>query len=452
MSFNSLEYLIFLGIVCGLFYLFPDNRVRKWLLLLESLFFYFCWDYMAGFLLMGTSLLTWICGMQIGKTEQIAKRRMWMSAACTVTLGSLFFFKYGGVLFAGKTLFLPAGISFYTFQTLAYVLDIYHKRAEPEKSFTSYTLFVSFFPQLVAGPIERTGQLLPQLKQFHRPSTQERTDAFWFLLSGYFHKVVIADQLAPWVDRVFADYVQASGFQILFATVLFGVQIYCDFYGYSEIARGSALLLGIRLSANFRHPYRAQSIQDFWHRWHISLTKWFTDYVYIPLGGNQKGTLRQIGAIALVFLLSGLWHGVGWHFVAWGAIHAIYQISERLGQRSLKEFHAPRWMGNMKQIRVFLLVTFAWLFFRAESLQAAFQMLMRLGEGWMHPVADFHELMWLLFLLGSFVISERLPDDKNQIPESFRALMVFYTVLAILFVGLYQLTSHGENAFIYFQF
>ena len=313
MSFNSMEFAIFLPTVF-LFYWVLPHRFRWLLLLAASYLFYFWWDFGAGFLLMSTTLVSWLCARNIHQAGHPWARKLYLCLALAVCLGCLGIFKYAGFFapLAGLDLtlkiLLPVGISFYTFQTVSYVLDVYRGTAAPEKHFGYYALFVSFFPQLVAGPIERSERLLPQLKQRRQFREVDFAAAGQLLLTGYFKKLVVADYLAPLVDQVYAAPDVASAPEILIATVLFGFQIYCDFSGYSDIARGAAKLLGIDLMENFRLPYSAASIRDFWRRWHISLTSWFTDYVYIPLGGSRKGLLCQIRNVLIVFLLSGLWH------------------------------------------------------------------------------------------------------------------------------------------------
>ncbi|MBR1779936.1 MAG: MBOAT family protein, partial [Oscillospiraceae bacterium] len=338
MNFNSLEFLLFFPVVFILHWTLP-HRFRWVLLLAASWMFYFWWNPWTGLLLVGTTLVSWLCARGIARTEQTAIRRALLVLALAVSLGCLGFFKYTG-FFASLVglelsiqIILPVGISFYTFQTLSYVIDVYRGGVEPEGHFGYYALFVSFFPQLVAGPIERPENLLPQLRAERTLRAQNLTAGGWLLLEGYFKKIVVADTLAPYVDRVFGVPEAALGPEIVLATLLFGIQIYCDFSGYSSIARGTAALLGIDLMENFRRPYGARTVRELWRKWHISLTSWFTDYVYIPLGGSRRGLPRQVVNILIVFLLSGLWHGAGWTFVLWGLIHGLYQVGGVLLER-----------------------------------------------------------------------------------------------------------------------
>ncbi len=458
MNFNSPEFLLFFPVVFALHWLLP-HRFRWFLLLAASWLFYFWWNFGAGFLLVGTTLVSWLCARGISRTGSSAGKRALLVLALTVSLGCLGVFKYAGFFasIAGLDLpmqiLLPVGISFYTFQTLSYVIDVFRGTVPAENHFGYYALFVSFFPQLVAGPIERPENLLPQLRRERRFSLQYLSAGGWLLLEGYFKKVVIADSLAPFVDRVYGAPEAALGPEIVLATVLFGVQIYCDFSGYSAIARGAAKLLGIDLMENFRRPYAAPTVREFWRRWHISLTSWFTDYVYIPLGGNRKGLPRQVLNILIVFLLSGLWHGAGWTFVLWGLIHGLYLAAGAVRDRFRK---GPALSGRGRavwsHIRTFALVTFSWLFFRAASLEDAALLLSRLCSGWNGVGQALGPLLPLLPALLCLPPLERLPDRIGKRDWSLSALTVFCAAAAISAAWLAQLAGGGQNAFIYFQF
>ena len=458
MNFNSLEFLIFFPVVFVLHWLLP-HRFRWALLLAASWLFYFWWNPWTGLLLVCTTVVSWLCAKGIAQTGKTAVRRTLLILALTVSLGCLGIFKYTGFFasIAGLELawkiILPIGISFYTFQTLSYVIDVYRGAVAAEGHFGYYALFVSFFPQLVAGPIERPENLLPQLRSVRRFCPENLSAGGWLLLAGYFKKIVIADGLAPFVDRIYGAPSEALGPEAVLATVLFGIQIYCDFSGYSDIARGSAKLLSIDLMENFQRPYEAKSIQEFWRRWHISLTSWFTDYVYIPLGGSRKGLPRQLVNILIVFLLSGLWHGAGWTFVIWGLIHGLYQIGGVL----LKYWEKNRaeeggWLSALRHMRTFLLVSFPWLFFRAETLEDAATLLSRVFIGWDSLFTTF-ELIFpsIALLLFCLPLAEHLPK-AGQNNWSSSALTVFCAVTAIVIAWLAQLSSGGQNAFIYFQF
>lgn len=454
MKFNSLEFLIFLPVVCVLHWILP-HRSRWALLLCASWLFYFWWDWTAGLLLVGATLVSWLCAREIAHAKSVGGRRALLVLELVSSLGCLALFKYSGFFasLAGVELpwriMLPVGISFYTFQTLSYVLDVYRGRDEPEHHFGYYALFVAFFPQLVAGPIERPGSLLPQLKAKRKFRTENLSTGGWLLLEGYFKKLVIADSLAPFVDRVFAAPEEALGPEAALATVLFGLQIYCDFSGYSDIARGAAKLLGVELMENFRRPYAAATVRDFWRRWHISLTGWFTDYVYIPLGGNRRVLSRQVVNILIVFLLSGLWHGAGWTFLTWGLIHGVYQAAGAVWG-SVRE-HAER-RGICAHTRTFLLISFPWLFFRADSMRDALTLLSRLTIGWVELLPVLQRAAPLALPLICLPLAERLGEDHLPRDWYASALTVFCAVTAIVIAWLDQLAGGGNNVFIYFQF
>ena len=291
-------------------------------------------------------------------------------------IGCLCLFKYAGIFRTDVPLLLPAGISFYTFQTLSYVIDIYRGRLMPERHPGYYALFVSFFPQLVAGPIERSTALLPQL---HAQERRMDSSGWLWMVRGFAKKLLLADTAAVFVDSVYASPTDASGPAVLLATLLFAGQIYWDFSGYSDIAVGAAALLGVRLSRNFDHPYRADSLRDFWRRWHISLTRWFTDYVYIPLGGSRRGTARLVVNTMVVFLLSGLWHGAALHFVVWGGVHgALLLLEKALPPCGGKHKARTRTAVCLRHAYTFSLVCIAWVFFRAASVSDALLLLSRL--------------------------------------------------------------------------
>lgn len=461
MNFNTLEFLLFLPAVLALHWALP-HRLRWALLLASSWLFYFWWEPMAGLLLVAVTAATWLCGLGAARERPPAVRRACLAMALGACLGCLGVFKYAG-FFAGLIpggpawrLLLPVGISFYTFQALSYVLDVYRGRTAPEGHFGYYALFISFFPQLVAGPIERSGRLLPQLRRERTLSREQLSAGGWLLLTGYFKKAAIADGLAPLVDAVYAAPGQAAGPEIIAATALFGLQIYCDFSGYSDIARGAAGLLGVELMENFQAPYAARSIREFWRRWHISLTAWFTDYVYIPLGGSRRGLPRRCFNIMAVFLLSGLWHGADWTFVAWGGIHGIYQVcgvlaARRTGGRTPQ----GRGTGLLRCAATFSLVTFAWLFFRAQSMADAWLLLSRLGTGWgaaQGPLLSMaRQLPFVLPALACLHFLHRLPS-RPPAPLGPRVLTVSALLLCIALGWWTSLSGGGGNAFIYFQF
>lgn len=483
MNFTSLEFLIFFPVVLLLYWLLP-GRMRWPLLLCTSYLFYMNWNPWLALLLLGTTLVSYLAGWGIAHTNSATRRRMWLVLGAAVPLGCLGLFKYADFFLAASgallaqfgwtvntpqlELLLPVGISFYTFQTLSYVLDIYGGRIEPEPHFGYYALYVSFFPQLVAGPIERPEHLLPQLKEEHRLSGADVRQGLWLMLRGYFKKLVLADTLALLADPVFAASDAASGPAVLLGTVCFALQIYCDFSGYSDIASGTARWMGIRLMRNFDRPYRAETIGDFWRRWHISLTGWFSDYLYKPLGGSRAGLRRQIRNVLIVFLVSGLWHGADWTFVVWGGIHGLYRAAGLLYRRLRRKGKTPAVQPVrrlLRRVRTFGLVCFAWLFFRADSMGEAVQLLERFftcwGRGSVSAALSMMHLDGLLagellLALACLLLLERIPEElppASTVPMAARrCLQGFLLVLTILFSWLLLLSGTGESAFLYFQF
>lgn len=398
MLFNSLEFLVFFPVVCLCYYVIP-HRVRYLFLLACSYFFYMCWNPEYALLMLTSTVITYASGLLIDSAEKIGeerrrvRRKKWYVALSFISnLSILFFFKYFD--FAAQTIvkllgiagieaqapvfdvILPVGISFYTFQALSYTVDVYRKDIYAERNFFKYALFVSFFPQLVAGPIERSKNLLIQINEKHRFEFERVRDGLLLMLYGFFQKVVLAEYLAIAVNSVYNTYTERTGFQLLIATVLFAFQIYCDFGSYSNIAIGAAKVMGFRLMENFNTPYFAVSVSDFWRRWHISLSTWFRDYLYIPLGGNRKGRVRKWCNLMIVFLVSGLWHGANWHFVIWGGLNGTYQVAgewlrpvrEKIMKLCGVDKNAPS-HRMLQMVITFVLVDFSWIFFRAPFLQ-----------------------------------------------------------------------------------
>ncbi len=465
MNFTSLEFLVFFPVVLLIYWRMPGRG--RWLLLLAaSYLFYMDGSLLLGELLLFTTGMSYTAAVRIGQARngQIQNgegkgfAKVWMAAALTCCLGSLFLFKREG--------FLVAGISFYTFQTLAYVLDVYHGRIPPERHFGYYALFVSFFPQLVAGPIERTENLLPQLKKVHAWNRDNLADGCWLLLRGFYKKLAVADYLAAFVDAVYAAPEKAGGLGVVIGTVFFAVQIYCDFSGYTDIARGAALMLGVRLMENFKNPYGAHNIREFWQRWHISLTKWFTDYVYIPLGGSRRGKLAHCRNIWIVFLLSGLWHGLSWNYAAWGLMHGTCFV--------LYTLYAPRRAGSCgeggvrrvsSRIVTLSFVCFSWIFFRAESIGAAGQAIGQIvfhfaDQGILRTLQRMQlqgiDLFLLPLALFCLRLAERTPDTVfrvTTVEETAKAAFLgFYMVNTIAVSWLIRMAADGGNTFIYFRF
>ncbi len=414
MLFNTPQYIIFLPIVVLVYYAMPGRARYIWLLF-TSYYFYMQWNPVYVLLLFLCTFLTYFCGRFMESLSGAGKKKACFAICILVNLGILGFFKYiqFGVSILNRLLsfihvgevsrefdiLLPVGISFYTLQALGYLIDVYRGDIYAEKNFLRYALFVSFFPQLVAGPIERSKNLLVQLNRPQPFSYENVRKGALLVLYGLFLKMVIADRAAVLVDTVYQESAVYPGFYVAAATLFFSIQIYCDFYGYSTIARGSAMIMGIYLMENFNAPYYSKSVKEFWRRWHISLSGWFRDYLYIPLGGNRGGWLRRQRNILAVFTVSGLWHGASFAFVFWGLLNGIYQVTEDAAG-TIKGWagkYAGKWekiLGKREEkpesmfskslfqtLRTFLLVSFAWLFFRAGGMSRALEILRNMFRG-----------------------------------------------------------------------
>ena len=467
MSFDSLLYLAFLPVVALLHAALP-HRFRKYLLLLASALFYASWNIPLTLLLYVVITVTYSAGRLLERLEKPGQKKAILITALAACIGLLLYFKYFRFLtngvrvlvraFGGQAdwqlwdVFLPVGVSFYTFQAMSYVIDVYRGR-KPEHDFGYYALYISFFPQLVAGPIERADALLPQLKAERTVTAQDRQEAYRLLLSGYFRKIVIADFCGVFADRVYAASAP-DGSAVLVGTLLFAVQIYCDFAGYSEIARGSAKLLGIRLMQNFDRPYLAPDIRAFWRRWHISLTDWLTDYVYIPLGGSRNGMIRQISATLAVFLISGLWHGADSTFVLWGLGHGLLIILCVLLNRAGWNAEKNRARTILSTIATFALVTLLWVLFRGETLSQVLELYGRLFSAWDIPKGlSLLHLTWqdtvrLLFSLSVMLLLPRICQSGAKL----RDMTLVFLLLAIGLAWWVRLDTGTASAFIYFQF
>ena len=484
MTFNSWEFLIFYPIVALLYFVLPKKL--KWpMLLIASYYFYAFYQAELLFLIVGTTFVSWISSIIIERTEKRGVKRLMLTLTLVVCLGVLFLYKYfnflaGSVvslvrLFGGQTpeivlnLVLPVGISFYTFQTLSYVIDVYRGDIKTERNFFFYALFVSFFPQLVAGPIERPSNLIPQLKESHEWSVENAVKGAKHMLVGFFKKIVVADLISVYVNAVYNDVESATALGVIIATALFAVQIYCDFSGYTDIAIGCARIMGIRLMKNFDHPYTATSIKEFWGRWHISLSTWFRDYLYIPLGGNRCKKYRHLLNLMIVFTVSGLWHGAAWTYVIWGALHGIYQIvgnltvkrrNSLISKIGLSPAHPAVIWG--RRVITFLLVDFAWLFFRANSIGEAGILLKKLFTGgWsIGTTLDAMGLTPVMILLTVFTLATLIMIDKmlthGDEEDGGYVLtknggFVLY-LFVIMLAWLLLLSKDMASTFIYFQF
>lgn len=480
MSFLSTDYGVFLVVVFALFWALRSRRAARMLvLMLASWFFYSVWEHEGvlvgwkylGLIVFSTLLDYWLGGrmarLDASDPRQQRKRKLLLSTSLVGNLGLLALFKYYnffrteleaafGFEMPVLDLLLPVGISFYTFQTLSYTIDIYRGQLKPAKSLHEFGLFVAFFPQLVAGPIVRAADFLPQLDTAPEITREDVHDGLLRIMEGLFKKVVIADVIAAGIsDQVFADGSTMSGFAALLGVYGYALQIYGDFAGYSDIAIGSARLLGFKIDENFHAPYKARSIQDFWRRWHISLSSWLRDYLYIPLGGNRKGSVRTYINLALVMLLGGLWHGASWNFVVWGAMHGfalgINRWWDRRGFGRLKGV-----FGHVVAVLLtFHLVCAAWVFFRASTFELATSVLTRIGTageaGWF-AMPTLPMSVWVAFVLG-FSMHLLPVAVKDAVRRVFLATpsLVLGALLA-LFFGLLAYVKVDAQPFIYFQF
>ena len=490
MLFNSLEFLIFFPVVTLVYFLIP-HRVRYLWLLGASYYFYMCWNPEYALLMATSTLITYLSGIFISKGKTELSRKITVGVSFTLNLAILFYFKYFyftvdninmvrqvfnlPALVPKFDVILPVGISFYTFQALSYTVDIYRKELEPEKNFFKYALFVSFFPQLVAGPIERSKNLVSQISERHYFNYDRVRHGLLVMLWGFFQKLVIADRAAILVNTVYNGAENYGGIMLVIATVCFALQIYCDFASYSLIAKGAAEVMGFKLMDNFAQPYLSESIAEFWRRWHISLSSWFKDYLYIPLGGNRKGTFRKYFNLMVVFLVSGLWHGASWNFVVWGFIHGVYQIvggitdnSRRLVCELCKIDRKTAQYRWFRRVITFVLVCFAWIFFRSDSLGQSIYIIKKIftdfapwsvfDGGIASMGLDIPNIAVLLFaVMVQFFIS--LSEHRGQAVfekvEKMHLLArwpVYLTLLfAVLIFGIYG-PGFEQSQFIYFQF
>lgn len=498
MLFNSLHFLIFFPIVLLICFSLPAKLRYLWLLV-SSYYFYMCWDAKYALLLLFSTLITWISGLGIEwcknqawtEEKKVKGKKLCVFLSVLLNIGVLCYFKYThfflenlqaalGVF--GVTLnlpefsiVLPVGISFFTFQALSYTLDVYRGEIYAEKNFFRYALFVSFFPQLVAGPIERSKNLLKQLAEPARFKWENAREGIFMMLWGFFLKIVLADRIAIFVDTVYGSYEQYSGVHLLVASLLFSIQIYCDFYGYSVIAMGAARVMGYALMDNFNAPFFASSSAELWRRWHISLNSWFRDYLYIPLGGNRKGTIRKYMNILIVFFISGLWHGANWTYVIWGMLNGIYQMVGNwlmpLRNRLVRLLGLNRESYSHKLAKIlftFVLFAFSFIFFRAASVKEACGIITGIGrefnpgilfDGSLYTCGldqkNFSLMLYsiiLLFFADFFKYKGiRLRDVLVKQEYWFQWLVVAGGIVFIVLTGIWGSAYEASN-FIYFQF
>jgi D-alanyl-lipoteichoic acid acyltransferase DltB (MBOAT superfamily) len=465
------------------------------MLLIVSYYFYCSWQPDLLYLILFTTVVSYVCGIMIEKSESKAAKKAYMLTAVFTSLSVLFFFKYFNFLAENVVLLfdligipasdvtlnliLPVGISFYTFQTLSYVIDVYRGTLPAERHFGYYALYVSFFPQLVAGPIERPENLLPQLKTKNEFNGAQAAMGLKVMMIGFFKKLAVADQISIYVNSVYnnvqtGDANLVNGFTVFLATVLFAFQIYCDFSGYTDIAIGCAAIMGIKLMQNFNNPYSATTIKDFWRRWHISLTSWFTDYIYIPLGGSRCSKKRYYFNLFMVFLVSGIWHGAAWTFILWGVVHGIYQIVGNLTKKPRSKFWAMLhvnengfFMTWARRLIIFCLVSLAWIAFRANSLPDLWKLLTILFTGWggVSVAASMKAMeMTVMGLISAFLsiyvimqLDKQIMEKSNDLRENrglslSKGTMYVYICWTIAIAWLILLSSNTASTFIYFQF
>jgi D-alanyl-lipoteichoic acid acyltransferase DltB (MBOAT superfamily) len=479
MLFNSFEFALFLPLSFLLYwFVFKKHlKAQNFFLLAISYVFYGWWDWRFLSLIAFSSLVDFIAGQQIEKANTKSRKKLFLWISICTNLGFLGFFKYFNFFaesFADMmtmigmqanpwslNVILPVGISFYTFQTMSYTIDLYRGQMKAEKDPIAFFAYVSFFPQLVAGPIERAVNLLPQFKIKREFSYEQGADGMRLILWGMFKKVVIADNCALFVNEVFANYQSASGLELILGAVFFAFQIYGDFSGYSDIAIGTAKLFGFNLMTNFRTPYFSRDMAEFWSRWHISLSTWFRDYVYIPLGGSRVGKGRAVFNTFVIFVISGFWHGANWTFIVWGALNAVYFLPLLLMGKNRKNTDTVaenRFLPNLRELwqmgTTFALTCLAWVFFRAESVGDAWKYLAGIFSSKYFLSLDMRPQVFVFLCLGIFGIIEWWTREKGfdiKVKNTPQTLLRYglYMVL-ILMIGLFG--AFNESQFIYFQF
>ncbi|APA65497.1 MBOAT family O-acyltransferase [Maribacter sp. 1_2014MBL_MicDiv] len=475
MLFNTIEFFIFLPTVFILYwFVFPKNlKFQNLLILVSSYVFYGWWDYRFLSLIFLSTVIDYFIALQMVKSDVERKRKRLLVASMVFNLGMLGFFKYYNFFVdswvnAFQTagfeiehtwtlqIVLPVGISFYTFQTMSYTIDVYRKNLRPTKDFISFASFVSFFPQLVAGPIERATNLLPQILKNRTFSYEKGVQGLRLILWGLFKKVVIADSLAPLVNDIFENYGAYDGGTLLLGAIYFAFQIYCDFSGYSDIAIGVSKLFGFELMSNFKFPYFSRNIGEFWRRWHISLSTWFRDYLYIPLGGSRNGKLASLKNIFIIFIVSGFWHGANWTFMIWGLIHALLYIPSFIFNTNRKYLSygvaENKVLPTLKEIfqmgTTFFCVTIAWVFFRSNSLGDALSYISKLFLDFQMPQSKLQGIGYVIILM---TLEWGLRNDERLTVIS---KYVIVRLLFYMFIAFQVLRFFGvvQTDFIYFQF
>ena len=491
--FHSLSFMAFFPVVLLVQYLLPGKARYLWLLL-SSYFFYMCWNPVYGALLLAVTAITYLCGLLISQGKAAKAKKSLATLGVVCSLGILVFFKYWPFLSENLNLLLsalkisvripvfdvllPVGISFYTFQALGYLVDVYRGKIEAERNFFRYALFVSFFPQLMSGPITRAPQMIPQILAPKPFDFDRMRKGLLGMLWGLFLKLVIADRAAILVNAVYGDPLNHAGLTMVVAMLFFTLQIYCDFAGYSATAIGAAQVLGFDIGINFRQPYFAVSVADFWRRWHISLSSWFRDYLYIPMGGSRRGNSRKYLNIMVTFLVSGLWHGASWNFIIWGGMNGLAQVLGDLRNRWMAKAPFARFAKTEKDkpfsaklLRIlvtFCIVNVTWVFFRAPSGAAAMVILRRavmvfnpwvLVDGSLYRLGiQQAEFSMLLLAIGLMILVDVFHERGFSFRDSilrqqlwFRWLVYFAMIFAVLLLGIYG-PAMDASAFIYAQF
>ena len=473
MLFNSIEFLLFLPIVFVLYWFVFNKNIKhqNLLILVSSYFFYGWWDYRFLSLIILSTIVDYVIGLNISNQSSKNNQKILLWCSVLFNLGVLGFFKYYNFfieswidLFSSigyeinsvwtLNIILPVGISFYTFQTMSYTIDIFKGKLNPTKDFVSFAAFVSFFPQLVAGPIERATNLLPQILNKREFKYEQGVQGLKLIFWGLFKKVVIADTLAPVVNDIFENYQDFGGVTLWLGAIYFAFQIYCDFSGYSDIAIGTSKLFGFEVMSNFKFPYFSRNIGEFWRRWHISLSTWFRDYLYIPLGGSKKGKWISLINIFIIFLVSGFWHGANWTFIVWGLFHSILFIPSFIFKTNRKYVSSiiaeNSLMPSPKEFiqvgTTFILVTIGWVFFRSETIGDSFNYIINMTQNFQIPKLNFAKYLVFIFVLlitdWYFRKDERLEKGKINI--------IFFGIVAVYLVSKIIMSANTE--FIYFEF
>ncbi|MCG2461199.1 MBOAT family protein [Flavobacteriaceae bacterium F89] len=484
MLFNSIEYLLFLPVVFILYWFVFNKsvKVQNILLIIASYVFYGWWDWRFLILIFMSTVVDYLVGQQIYRNiDDRIKARSWLRVSMVFNLGLLGTFKYfnffvdsfvdmvrvmGYDIKSTWTLaiILPVGISFYTFQTMSYSFDIYYKKLVPTKNLTAFIAFVAFFPQLVAGPIERASNLLKQITDARKFNYTQAVDGMKLILWGFFKKLAIADSLAPIVDDIFVNYGEHSASTLILGVCLFSFQVYGDFSGYSDIAIGTSKLFGIELMSNFKFPQLSRNVAEYWQRWHVSLSTWFRHYLYIPMGGSKVSKLKSVRNIAIIFLVSGFWHGANWTFIFWGGLHALFYIPVFLMGRNRmyadnvigENTYLPSVKEMMQVLATFSLVTFTRIFFRSPTLTDSFGYMKQIWthfyyEPYVHPMG--YRMIDFFVLLALFNIYEYLIRKDERSPFKFKSQITRFILYSMVVLGILLFYDDGVNrSFIYFQF